>query len=116
MNSVFIPSMEYTSKEIDAWQSADSPIETNITVGGCTLNSLIKHPYQDAFRNFGIPAGLVLTKGGVRNDSAATLTRDIVRGGGESIPNIISDKLYDTLFDTISVNPKKKILTRKIRK
>lgn len=111
--------LEYTPKIINDWQSEDSPIETNVTAGGCLLNSLVKHPYQDAFRNLGIPAGLVLTKGGAGSECANSLARDIVRGGGdESIPKLITDKLYDSLFDTISVNPTKKIknFTRKIHK
>jgi hypothetical protein len=104
----------YVPKEIDPWQSIDSPFENKITVGGCSFNSLVDHPYKDALGRFGVPVGLILSKGGVAPLNATTLTRDMVIHGGSAATTTIHESVYDELFHKVSHTPPRR-LTRKNR-
>jgi hypothetical protein len=108
--------LSYIEKDVNNWQSENSPFECKITVSGCKMNSLIDHPYKEALGNFGIPSGLVLVKD-VNSNSASEsscITRDMVQHGGAIVPNVIDDSVFDELFSAVSY-AKKRNLTRKKR-
>jgi len=104
---------QYVEKQ-NEWQSPDSPFNDKPIAGGFPFNSLIDHPYKEAFSRFGVPAGLVMSKEPVHKLTDTSMVREIIRGGG-SEPAVIADSLYDQLFDNISVSRKPKQMTRKNR-
>jgi hypothetical protein len=109
----------YISKDNEEYPSSaeSSPIEHKRVVGGCSFNSLVDHPYKEAFARFGIPAGLVVSKGGIRELNTISLTREMVRGGGSmyDVPPLVKDSIYDDLFDKVSPAKPPRRLTRKTR-
>ena len=111
--------IKYTSRMLNDFPSKDSPFQYNVMSAVIPLNSIIEHPYKDGLSHLGVPVGLVLSNTSVQNLQSLTdnsMSREIARGGGSSIPNLIPDKLYDTLFDEISVSRSSGKKTRKNRK
>lgn len=110
-----LPTYTYIEKEVEEYPSSSSPLETKIIVGGCTFNSLVEHPYKEAFSRFGVPAGLVLSKGGVPELNMTSLTREMVQKGGSTEANVVGEEMFDELFKKISVEKPARLLTRKKR-
>jgi hypothetical protein len=110
-------SLEYTDiyKTLDTWASENSPLESNINVRACKMNSLIDHPYSnnDALGKYGIPAGLVLFKAPIHG--LRSITTDMIKnGGGSIVPKVVDNSIFDQLFNAVSYT-KKRNITRKKR-
>lgn len=103
MNSV--PDYTYIHKEVEEYPSSaeSSPLETKRMVGSCAFNSLVEHPYKEALSRLGVPAGLVIAKGGAAELNKTSLTREMVqKGGSGGAPVLVSDHLFDELFQKVS--------------
>ena len=103
-------------KNVDEYAHPDSPMDPHQTVSGCKMNSLVRHPYNEALGNIGVPVGLVVIKDRmIRGGNGSEMTRDMIQNGGISmVPNLIDDSIFEKLFDAVSYK-KKRVLTRKIK-
>jgi hypothetical protein len=111
----------YKFNEGSILNQQDDNINTNsFTTGTYPINKLIYNNkggnQLKLLENYGIPAGLVLSRSKIINEQHGGRKSQSEKMDTDSIPMALTDKIHDTLFALISVNPNGRSSNTKTKK